>query len=54
MGMMQQELIQFLKDNLRVEVWCDYDGCDYPLVNVQLMLGNEVISTSSDYLLKVD
>ena len=46
----KQELIQFLKDNLKINIWCDYDGCDSPQVNVSLYLGDEEISTASDYL----
>ena len=49
-NMNKQELIQFLKDNLKVSIWCDYDGCDTPQVNVGLYLGDEEISKSSDYL----
>ena len=48
--MNKQELMQFLKDKLKVTVWCDYDGCDTPQVNVSLYLGDEEISRSSDYL----
>ena len=48
--MNKEELIQFLKKNLKVEIWCDYDGCDSRQVNVSLYLGDEKISTSSDYL----
>ena len=48
--MNKQELIQFLKDNLKINIWCDYDGCDTPQVNVNLYLGDEEISTASDYL----
>ena len=48
--MNKQELIQYLKDNLKVDIWCDYDGCDTPQVNVSLYLGDKEISTSSDYL----
>lgn len=44
--MNKEELIQFLKENLKVEIWRDYDG----QVNVSLYLGDEKISTSSDYL----
>lgn len=50
----KQELIQFLKENLKVNVWCDYDGCDSPQVNVSITLCNEEIHSSSDYLLKVE
>lgn len=48
--MNKEELIQFLRENLKVSVWCDYDGCCSPQVNVSLFLGDEEIWTSSDYL----
>lgn len=48
--MNKEELIQFLRENLKVSVWCDYDGCDSHQVNVSLYLGDEEISKSSDYL----
>lgn len=48
--MTKEELIKFLKENLSITVWCDYDGCDSPQVNVALYLGEEEISKSSDYL----
>lgn len=48
--MNKEELIQFLKENLKVEIWCDCDGCGSPQVNVSLNLGDEEISKSSDYL----
>lgn len=51
--MNKQELIEFLKENLVVNVWCDYDGCGSPQVNVGIYLGEEVIDESSDYLLAV-
>ena len=50
----KQELIKFLKENLKVNIWCDYDGCDSPQVNVSIILCGEEIHSSSDYLLKVD
>ena len=45
--MNKEELIQFLKENLKVEVWCEYDACDSHIVSVTLYLGDEEISTSS-------
>lgn len=48
--MEKEELIKFLKENLSIVVWCDYDGCDSPQVNVAVNLCDEEISTSSDYL----
>ena len=47
----EKELIKFLKENLKVNIWCDYDGCDYPQVNVNITLCDEEICSSSDYLL---
>lgn len=52
--MNEQDLIKFLKENLKVEIWCDYDGCDSPQVNVSVILCNKEIHSSRDYLLKVD
>lgn len=52
--MNKHELIQFLKENLKVNIWCDYDSCDSPQVNVNITLCDEEINSSSDYLLKVD
>ena len=48
--MTKEELIQFLKDNLRVDVnvirpWYDDSG---PYVRVTLYLGNEEISSAED------
>lgn len=51
--MNEQELIKFLKENLKVSIWCDY-CCDSPQVNVSISLCNEEIHSSSDFLLKVD
>ena len=50
----KQELIDFLKENLRVNVWCDYDGCDSPQVNVGIYICDEKINEASDYLLRVN
>ncbi len=52
--MNKQELIKFLKENLKVKVWCDYDGCDSPQVNVSISICNEEIDNSSGYLLRVN
>ena len=52
--MNKEELIQFLKENFEIEVWCDHDGCYSPRVNVRLSLCGETIKESSDYLLRVD
>ena len=54
MIMDKQDLIKFLKENLSVNVWCDYDGCDSPQVNVGIYIGDEIINESSDYLLRVN
>jgi hypothetical protein len=50
----KEELICFLKENLSVNVECDYDGCDSPEITVSISLGTHLICESSDYLLKVD
>lgn len=47
-------LFKFLRENLKIKVWCDYDGCYSPQVNVSLNLCGEEIDRSSDYLLRVD
>ena len=52
--MNKQELIKFLKENLEINIWCDYDRCDSAQVNVSLDLCGEEIHHSSDYLLKVN
>lgn len=54
MIMNEQELIKFLKENLKVNIWCDYDGCDSPQVNVSITICDEEIHSSSSYLLKVN
>lgn len=55
--MNEQELVQFLKENLKVNVWCDYhnfnDGRGDPQVNVNISICDEEICSSSDYLLPV-
>lgn len=43
----QEELIEFLRDNLKVEVSCG--GID-PTVQVTISLGGKQISSSCDYL----
>jgi hypothetical protein len=48
--MNKEELIQFLRENLKIEVWCGHDACDSHIVEVSLYLGDEEISTSSGYL----
>jgi hypothetical protein len=47
-------LFKFLRENLKINVWCDYDGCYSPQVNVSLDLCGEEIHRSSDYLLRVN
>lgn len=49
--MNEEYLRNFLKEHLYIQVWCDYDGCDSPQVNVALYLDEEEISTASDYLI---
>ena len=51
--MNQEELIDFLKKNIRINIWCDYDGCNSPQVNVSLYICGEEINKSTDWLLKV-
>lgn len=46
-------LFKFLRENLKIDVWCDYDGCGSPQVTVSLDLCGEEIDRSSAYLLKV-
>lgn len=46
----RQELIEFLRDNLQVEVSCGHDGCGSPEVHVYLSLCGEEISSSRDWL----
>ena len=46
----QQELIEFLRNNLEVKVSCGYDGCDSPGVTVYISMCGETISSSHDWL----
>lgn len=46
--MTKEELIQFLKDNLRIEVESDADE-GYVETTVYLYLGDEKITCSSDF-----
>lgn len=45
--MTKEELIQFLKDNLRIEVLSKHDE-GYLETTVNLYLGDEMITSSSD------
>ena len=45
----KQELIKFLKENLKVDIWCD-ESYDYKHINVSISLCDEEICSSSDYL----
>ena len=45
--MTKEELIQFLKDNLRIEVYSDADD-GYVQTTAALYLGDEMITSSSD------
>ena len=45
--MTKEELIQFLKDNLRIEVYSDVDD-GYVQTIAALYLGDEMITSSSD------
>ena len=46
----QEELIEFLRDNLKVEISCECGGCGEPTVQVTVSLGGKQISFSRDYL----
>lgn len=48
--MTQEDLTDFLKKNLAICIWLDRDGCDATRVNVSLIVCDEEISTSTDYL----
>lgn len=49
--MTQEELIQFLKDNLKIEIIADNKYCDSGYeITVKILLGNDFISESSDYI----
>ena len=45
----QQELIEFLRNNLEVKVSCGYDGCESPGVTVYISMCGETISSSHDW-----
>lgn len=47
--MMKDELINFLKENLTITIWQDYDGCNSKQINVELAIGEEIICTSQTY-----
>ena len=50
--MTQEELVQFLKDNLKIEIIADnkfYDN-GYDII-VKLLLGDDCISECSDYIM---
>lgn len=47
-----EELTRLLKEHLTIQIWCDYDGCDSPQINVGLYFDDEEVSTSTDYLIK--
>ena len=46
----EKELIKFLKENLKVNISCDYDNFYFPRVNVDVILCNEKIHSSRDLL----
>ena len=50
----QKELVQFLKDNLKIRTWCNRDRYFEPQINASISLGDYEISRDSDYLLHVD
>jgi hypothetical protein len=49
--MTQEELVQFLKDNLKIEIVADNKYCDngYDII-VRVLLGDDCISECSDYI----
>ena len=54
MIMTQEELVQFLKDNLKIEIntdkYCD-KGYDIYDIVVKVLLGDDCISECSDYII---
>lgn len=48
--MNKEELIQFLKENLIVNVWVGRDGCGSPEIGVNIVLCDEKICENTDYL----
>ena len=46
--------IDFHRILYTVNVWCDYDGCDSPQVNVGIYICDEKINEASDYLYTVN
>ena len=49
--MTQEELIQFLKENLTITIWANNECSDmYTEVNVAINLGDETITTSCTYV----
>ena len=58
-GRLKQEIkcmkfIDFHRILYTVNVWCDYDGCDSPQVNVGIYICDEKINEASDYLYTVN
>ena len=58
-GRLKQEIkcmnfIVFHRILYTVNVWCDYDGCDSPQVNVGIYICDEKINEASDYLYTVN
>lgn len=53
--MINEEVKQYLRDNLSISLttYTEYDfGSEYTVVKVELSLGDEIISTSSDSMNK--
>ena len=49
--MTQKELIEFLKNNLKIKISNDNRYCDNgTYVTVSLMLGDEIISEATDFV----
>lgn len=48
--MNEEDLRNFLKEHLSIQVWCDYDAAYNARVNVGLYLDDDKICEESDYL----
>ena len=50
--MTQEELVQFLKDNLKIGIIADNKYCDNGYeITVKLFLGDDCISECTDYII---
>lgn len=51
MNMTQEELIQYLKENLTITIWSETECSDTATeINVAINLGDETITTSCTYV----